>query len=177
MKVVTGKVRLSYPNLFTPQSFNGGEPKFNANFIIPKKDKKTIAKIKEAIQVVYNENKTGKLKGTKPEKFKHPILRDGDEERPDEEAYENALFFSASGKRQPLILDEDGDEVLDQSDIYSGCYVRVSMNLFAYNSNGGKGIGAGLNAVKKVADGEPLGGASASAADFDDDFEDDDDMM
>ncbi|MDM0258255.1 DUF2815 family protein, partial [Clostridioides difficile] len=58
------------------------------------------------------------------------------------------------------------------TEVYSGCYGRVSINFFPYNSAGNKGIGCGLQNVQKLADGEVLGGARASAeADFSDDFE------
>ena len=45
---------------------------------------------------------------------------------------------------------------------------------FKFDKAGNKGVATGLNAVMKLKDGEPLGGASASAEDFDDDFEDED---
>lgn len=53
-------------------------------------------------------------------------------------------------------------------------YARVSLNFFAFNSNGNKGIACGLGNIQKVRDGEPLGGKSTAADDFatlaDDDF-------
>ena len=55
-----------------------------------------------------------------------------------------------------------------------GSYARVSLNFFAFNSNGNKGIACGLGNIQKVRDGEPLGGKSTAADDFatlaDDDF-------
>ena len=49
---------------------------------------------------------------------------------------------------------------------YSGCYARVSINFYAFNSNGNRGIACGLGNIQKVRDGEPLGGKSTASADF-----------
>ena len=64
--------------------------------------------------------------------------------------------------------------ILDRDEVYSGCYARVSLNFYAFNSNGNKGIACGLGNIQKIKDGEPLGGRSSAADDFrtetDDDF-------
>ena len=57
--------------------------------------------------------------------------------------------------------------------MYSGVYGRASINFYAFNSNGNKGIACGLGNLQKIADGEPLGGRSSAEDDFadeDDDF-------
>ena len=46
-----------------------------------------------------------------------------------------------------------------KTDIYSGCYGRVCISLFAYNNAGKRGIGIGLEAVQKLRDGDALGGS------------------
>lgn len=57
---------------------------------------------------------------------------------------------------------------------YSGCYARVSLNFYAFNSNGNKGVACGLGNIQKIRDGESLGGRSSATDDFstvaDDDF-------
>ena len=55
-------------------------------------------------------------------------------------------------------MDANIQSILQQSDVYSGMYGRVSVTFFAYSNSGKKGIGCGLNAVQKLRDGEPLGG-------------------
>ena len=49
-KVVTGKVRFSYVNVFEPRSIEGQDAKYSTSLIIPKSDKKTIQKINQAIE-------------------------------------------------------------------------------------------------------------------------------
>ena len=56
------------------------------------------------------------------------------------------------------------NDIIDKSELYSGCYGRVSIMPAAYNVDGNKGIKFYLNNVQKLAEGEPLGGAGASNA-------------
>ena len=52
-KVITGKVRFSYVNIFKSRSFQTGQDeKFSICLLIPKKDKETIRKIKAAIELL-----------------------------------------------------------------------------------------------------------------------------
>ena len=175
-KVITGEVRLSYANLWEPKSINGGAPKYSVSIIIPKSDTRTIAKIKAAIEAAYREGET-KLKGngkTVPalSALKTP-LRDGDTERPDDEAYADSYFINANSATAPGIVDSACETILERSQIYSGVYARASVNFFAFNSNGNKGIACGLNNIQKLRDGDPLGGKSRAEDDFATDDDDD----
>ena len=168
-KVITGEVRLSYANLWEPKSINGGTPKYSVSLIIPKDDKKTIEKIHTAIEAAYKEG-TVKLKGNGKSvsaltTIKTP-LRDGDIERPDDEAYANSYFVNANSAAAPGIVDRARDPVLERSQIYSGVYARASINFYAFNSNGNKGIACGLNNIQKLRDGNPLGGKTRAEDDF-----------
>ena len=99
-------------------------------------------------------------------------LRDGDTER-DDEAYKNSFFVNANSTTAPQIVDRSVQPILDRSEVYSGCYARVSVNFYAFNSNGNRGIACGLGNIQKVRDGEPLGGKSSAADDFATDLDDD----
>lgn len=172
-KVVTGKVRFSYANVWTPTSIEeGGTKKYNVSIMIPKTDTATVDKIKAAVDAACADFKS-KNNGKLPKNYKLP-LRDGDEEREDDENYAGHYFVNASSLKQPLILDKDKEEILDKDEFYSGCYGRAVINFYAFDKAGNKGVAAGLNSVMKLKDGEPLGGNAASADDYEDDFEDDD---
>ena len=170
MKVITGPdTRWSYANVWEAKSINGGPPKFSVSLIIPKSDTHTVAKIKAAIEAAYREGE-GKLKGngkTVPAltSIKLP-LRDGDTERPDDPAYANAYFINANSATAPGIVDADRQPILERSEVYSGVYGRASVNFYAFNSNGNRGIACGLNNLQKIRDGEPLGGKSRAEDDF-----------
>lgn len=175
-KVVTGKCRLSYAHLFEPTSMeDGGQKFYSCALLIPKSDKATVNKIKAAEKIAI-ENGKAKVFGGKTANLKTP-LRDGDEERPDDETYAGHYFINVKCKQKPGLVDKDLQPILDQADLYSGCYVRASINLFAFNKNGNKGVGAGLNNIQKLAEGEPLGGRTRAEDDFEAVKEEDDDLI
>lgn len=174
-KVVTNTVRLSYANVWTPRAANdGSEPKYSASIIIPKADIATVDAIEKAIEVAIQEG-VGKFGGKIPPRatLKLP-LRDGDAEKPDDEAYKNAYFLNATSKLAPGIVDKHVQPILDHSEVYSGVYARVSLSFYAFNTSGNRGVACGLGNIQKIRDGEPLGGKTAPGADFssieDDDF-------
>lgn len=156
-KVVTNKVRLSYAHLFEAKSINGGDAKFSVSLLIPKTDKETIKLINEAIAEAKEAGK-GKWGGKVPKVLKEP-LRDGDEEREDDEVYAGHYFINASSKNTPGLVNQLMKGITSEDELYSGCYARVSINFYAFDANGNRGIACGLNCVQKLADGERLGGA------------------
>jgi len=177
MKVITGKdTRWSFANVWEPKSINGGAPKYSVSLIIPKSDTATVAKLKAAIEAAYQEGQA-KLKGNgrsvPPLSAIKTPLRDGDVERPDDPSYANSYFINANASTAPCIVAIDCSPILTRSEVYSGVYGRASITLYAFNSNGNKGIACGLNNLQKVRDGEPLGGKASAASDFNTDAEDD----
>ena len=178
-KVITGvNTRWSYANVWDAKSINGGAPKYSVSLIIPKSDTATLEKIKAAIQAAYEEGES-KLKGNGKfvpalDAIKTP-LRDGDKERPGDEAYANSYFINANSSTAPGIVDADRQPILERSEVYSGVYGRASISLYAFNSNGNRGIACGLNNLQKIRDGEPLGGKASAESDFA--TEDDDDFL
>ncbi len=177
-KVVTGKVRFSYCNLFEAKApVDGGDPKYSVTLLIPKTDTATLAKIQEAVndarEAFCRKNGASSLPA-------NPItpLHDGDGVKPNSgEPYgpecKGHYVISVSSKQRPVIVDRDRQEILDSTEVYSGCYGRATINFYGY-SNKKKGIGAGLLSVQKLSDGDPFG-TVGSADDFDDGFKDDTD--
>lgn len=173
-KIITGKVRASFVHLFEAQSVNGSEPKFSCSFIIPKSDTETVAAIKAAIEEARQEG-IPKWGGKIPAILKTP-LRDGDADRPDDPNYADSYFINASSKEKPGVVDRKRVPITDPLTVYSGCYVRASLNIYPFNTNGNRGIAAGLNHVQFWCDGEPLNGRVRAEDEFDalDDVDDDD---
>lgn len=173
-KLTTGVVRLSYAHVWEPSAIQEGqEKKYSCSIIISKDDKATLAKIEAATTAATQLGISGKFGGKKPAKLKLP-LRDGDEERPEDEAYANCFFLNASSKTKPGIVDKNVNPILDQEEVYSGCYARVSLNFYPFDTNGNKGVAVGLGNIQKVKDGEALGGRSNPEEDFAEVIEDDD---
>jgi len=134
-----------------------------------------VTAVKNAIQAAYEEGQS-KLKGNSKSvpaltAIKTP-LRDGDAERPDDEAYKDSYFINANSATAPGIVDATRNPIIEHSEVYSGVYGRASINFYAFNSNGNKGIACGLNNLQKISDGELLGGKTRAEDDFADEDED-----
>jgi len=167
-KVVTGIVRFSYSHVWEPDSIDGGDEKYSVSILIPKTDIATLQDIQRAIGAAIETGKA-KLAGTNGQvntaMIKIP-LRDGDLERPEDPAYAGCYFMNASSKNRPGVVDAAVKPILSQSEFYSGCYGRASVNFYAFNAKANKGIACGLNNVQKLHDGEPLAGGSTPDEDF-----------
>ena len=177
-KVVTGKVRFCYVNVFEPTALNDGDtPKYNICILIPKSDTKTLDAIRKAIEAAKTagKSKIADKNGKIPSTLKIP-LRDGDEERSDDPAYEGMMFINANSTRKPTIVDKDLNPIMSQEEFYSGCYGRASITFYAFNVQS-KGIAAGLQNLQKLEDGEMLAGGSTAEEDFGGENQWDDDLM
>jgi hypothetical protein len=166
-KVVTGRVRLSYVHVFEPWAAKPDqEAKYSCVLMIPKSDKATLAKIRAAIDAAAEAGKA-KFGGKVPPNLK-TTLHDADEEADLENNPEFAGHYtmSVSSKTRPGIVDADVNPILDSTEVYSGCFARVSINAFAYSNSGNKGVSFGLNHIQKIADGDFLGGRSRAEDDF-----------
>lgn len=157
--------RISFANIWEARSINGSEEKYSVSCIIPKADKKTLAKIEKAVDAAKQTGKEKKWSGKIPPNLKLP-LRDGDIDRPDDEAYANAMFINASSKDAPQIVDRKVDPILDPMECGSGDYCNVSVNFYAFNANGNRGVAAGLGNIQLIKHGERLAGKASASTDF-----------
>jgi hypothetical protein len=171
--VVTGKVRLSYVHLFAPYTTQqGGEPKYSTTILVPKTDIGVKQRIDTAINAAIHDGIASRWNGVRPTLLAIPVY-DGDGVRPSDgmpfgDECKGHWVFTASSKLAPEIVDISMQRILNQTEIYSGIYARVSVRFFPYASNGNKGIGCGLGPVQKLEDGEPLGGRVSAVAAFGD---------
>ena len=183
-KIITGKCRFSYVNVFEPRvDQNGGEAKYGLTLLIPKSDTATLEKIKAAMAEARENFCKKNGASALPAKPNH-TLHDGDGVRESGDPYgpecKGCYVINVSSKQKPVIVDSFRNEITDPAELYSGCYGRAAINFYAYSRNGKKGISAGLQSIQKLHDGEPLGGARGSADDFDDGYSEggaDDDFM
>lgn len=164
-KVVTGKIRFSYVSVFKPRSVNNSEAKYQASLIIPKSDKETLTKMREAVKAAI----AAKWGSNVPKNLELPV-RDGDIDKEDDEAYKGAFFINAKSKTAPGIVDANLQAIIAEEEFYSGCYGRASVNFYGYEASGKKGIACGLNNIQKLSDGPYLGGRTSAESDFSDGF-------
>ena len=77
-KVVTGKVRFSFVNVFEPKQYGENtEKKYSVMLLIPKTDTVTVDKIHKAIQAAAEKGKATKFGGKLPPMLKN-TLKDAD---------------------------------------------------------------------------------------------------
>lgn len=163
-RLILQNVRFSYANVWEPKSINDGDPKYSVSVIISKDDTKQIEEVKKWIADATEAGKA-KFGGKIPTNLKQP-LRDGDEDRPDDEAYKGCMFFNANSTTAPAIVDAKRKPIMDQSEFYSGCYGSVSITFYAFNQAGNKGVAAGLGNLMKTKEGERLSGGASAEQDF-----------
>ena len=174
-KVLTGEVRLSYAHLNEPYANPNqpnAEPKYSVTMLIPKSDVATKADIDSSIKAAYEKAVVEDWKGARPQ-LRNALIYDGDGFRndgskfPPECAGHWVITASCKSTRKPQVVDMSNISCeLAPQDIYSGMYARVTLNFFAFNVNGNRGVGCGLGNVMKTRDGEPLSGGASAASDF-----------
>lgn len=170
-KFVTGVIRGSYVNIFSPRAQKeGDDPKFSMTLLIPKTDTVTLGKIKAAQAAAIALKWPNKV----PPKV-DSTLHDGDGTRPSTGEEFGAeckgnFVITASSKFKPQVVDLNRNEIIDPTLALSGDYYKVSLNFFAYDRAGKRGVSAGLGNVLFHSKGDPLGGTSRAEDDFADDF-------
>ena len=157
--MVIKDVRVDWLFVFEPNK-NG---KYGACVMLPKGSDQE-ARVKKVIkQAIAKGIADGKFTAAnvKSASFKR-CLRDGDlevetEDRP--KHYLGHTFFNCSAATQPGIVGPDLQPLVDPEKLYSGCYVNLDVNFYPYSHpKGGKGVGAGLNHIMLVREGERLDG-------------------
>lgn len=172
-KVLTGEVRLSYAHLSEPYANPnqpGAKPRYSVTLLIPKSDHATKLDIDQSIKAAYESAVVNDWKGARPQ-LRSPLIYDGDGRRNDGGEFgaecKGHWVITANSVRKPQVVDISNiNSELAPQDIYSGMYARVTLNFFAFNTNGNRGIGCGLGNVLKARDGEPLSGGASAASDF-----------
>lgn len=163
MATTLNDVRFSYCNLFQPKApINNpnGEPKYSVTVLVPKTNAAAKAAMDAAIQEAIQAGVNAKWNGQMPP-VPNVCVHDGDGVRPSDgmpygEECRGCWVFTASSKQAPFVVDANVQNIMDPRVIYSGMWGNVSVNFFAYNQAGKKGIGCGLNGVQKIRDDTPL---------------------
>ena len=169
--VTTGEARLSFVHLFKPYAYQQGDKeRFSCTILVPKSDTATKARIDAAIEAAKQKGVSGKWSGVCPPIVQTPV-HDGDGKRPSDgmpfgPECKGHWVFTANAEIDypPEVVDQNGNPMINQSEMYSGVYALVNVEFFPYMFGGKKGIGCSLGPVKKVRDGEALGGSAPTAA-------------
>ena len=168
MKIFIKKTRLSYPHLFEAQAYEGSEPRFSANYLL-EPTHPAVKELTAAIETVAKDKWGAKadavLKSIRS--ADKTFLRSGDAKGTD--GYEGLLFVSASSKRRPSVVDQDGATPLAEADgkPYGGCFVNAFVEVWAMDNKFGKRVCASLGSVQFHSHGEPFGAGGGAPDSFD----------
>lgn len=193
IKVNLKNVRCAFLHIFkkdTPR-FESQAPAYRAVFILDKDDPQ-LEKLEDAAfecmtEALGSEKAAEKWMNREYAQMspKECAVCDGDERDEPTPEFENTIYVSAKNSRvQPLIMTDAGEKQkeegvtvdgfdLEGNEVYSGCMVNASIELWGYSSDKGKGLSAVLKGLKFVADNEAFGGGGGTAA-SEDDLDDDD---
>lgn len=174
MKVVLTNVRLSFPHLFTPQAgTDGGEPKYNATFIVEPGSANAKA-LATAVNAVAKEKWADKATATLATLRKTDKVCYREDEKVNQSGdvyagFEGMHWVSASDKTRPTVIDRDKSPLTAADGRpYGGCYVNVILDVWPQDNGYGKRVNASLKGVQFVKNGDAFsGGAPASADEFD----------
>jgi hypothetical protein len=165
-KVIIGPVRFSYCHLWEPWALDKSQtPKYSVSLIIPKTNKKLKQEIDAAIATAVEQGKKKFGEKYSPLNLKLP-LHDGVARELKDEAYEDSWYLGANSTTKPGVVDRNRKPVLEQDEVYSGCYGYASVNFYPFDNGLSRGVACGLNHVMKTQDGDPLGGRSTAEYDF-----------
>lgn len=169
-EIVTPPLRLAFPALFEPKAVAKGkdEKKYQAVVLIPPDvDLKPFFDCVKAAML----DKWGKLIKLPPRS--NPI-KDCDEKELD--GYDEGWhYINTKSGYQPNVIDRKKQEVLDADRVYSGCWCRFHLSVYAWDHPvGGKGVSFSLNSVQLVKDDARLDGRKAATEVFDEIYVEDD---
>lgn len=163
----TGPVRLTFPNLFTPQETQAGGEKYNCAILFPPGVDFTplyqayYQKCGEMFSEYWNphaNNGQGGYSGL------HSPFRDQGEKAHQYSGYTpGCVFMSPGSKFKPPIVDARMNPVVDENRVYAGVWAILSVNAYVYGKSPPqpkKGVSFGMQSVMLVADDDRLGGGA-----------------
>ena len=158
-KILTPKFRVAFPNVFKPKLNQQNEPKYGLVMLF---DKNTdISELKELADEVAREKWP---KGV-PTDLRSPF-RDGNEKADKYDGFKDTIAVTANSNYKPGLVNQNVEEIINQEDFYSGCYARATVNAYAYEKLGNRGVSFSVQNIQKLDDGEYLGGKSNPKDDF-----------
>ena len=162
IRITTPKFRVSFPSVFEPHAaIEGGPLRYSISMIF---DKATdLTEMKSAcLQAI--KAKWGEDKNKWPSDLRKPFRKGSEKTLAGYD--DDTVFVRASSEYRPGVLNEYKEPMARAEDLYAGCYARASLNAYAYDKAGNKGVTFGLNNIIKVADGDRLDSRVTAEEDF-----------
>lgn len=162
--IITPEFRAAFVGLFkatAPKDNPNGAKKYSMRAVfMPESD---LATLKEQAKIAAEE-KWGA--GKVPKTIRSPFRTNEELENPIPGVPDDAVVmtFSANEDRRPGVVDKNLQDIIDDSEVYSGAWFRAQVRAYAYDNAGNKGVSFGLQNVQKLRDDEPLGRGKVPAS-------------
>ena len=172
--ILVKNVRLSFPQLFTPRSFEGeAQAKYSAVFLLPKgseQAKQVEAEIRRVATEAFGEQ--AKMVIEKQNSTNRKLLKDGDAPEgftssgEQKNGYAGSMFIKGTNKNAPKVVGRSKQTLTEADGLpYAGCMVNVQLDIWAQKNQFGKAVNCKLLAVQFWEDGERLGGTGGADLD------------
>ena len=171
-KVNTPEFRVAFPQVFRPKK----------NDLNGKDEFSVVALFKKGISLVLLEKaaeaamtkKWGENRNKWPKGLRSPFRNQGDRAKTNDEGVETmpqgyekgAIYLNLRSAQRPGVVDQDVQDIIDESSFYGGCWARASINAYAYDVKGNKGVAFGLGNIQKLRDGDAFGNRTKPEEDF-----------
>ena len=157
--LMTPEFRVSYPAVFRAKKNDlNGKDEYNVVALFKKGE--DLSKLKAAAEKAICD-KWGSDKAKWPKNLRSPFRDQGEKEGAGYE--EGAVFMNLKSNQKPGLVNAQVEDIIDESEFYSGCYARATVSCYAYDQAGNRGVSFGLQNIQKLRDGDPLGGSRPKA--------------
>jgi hypothetical protein len=158
--IMTPEFRVDWNNVFHPKKNElSGKEEYALTALFPKGADLSAMKAAANAAIV---EKWGEDKTKWPKNLRSPFRDQGEKDGPQYE--EGAVFMNLKSKQRPGVVDAKVQDIIDETEFYRGCYARATVQAYAYDQAGNRGVSFGLQNIQKMKDGEPMGGGRAKAS-------------
>jgi hypothetical protein len=152
--IITPKFRVSYPNVFRARKNDlNGKDEYSVVALFAKGT--DLSALKAAAGAAAKEKWGDKL----PKNLRSPFRDQGEKEKDGKlpEGHEaGAIFMNFKALQRPGLVDGNRQAIIDENDLYAGCYARAQVRAYAYDQKGNCGVAFGLQNLQKMGEGDPL---------------------
>jgi len=155
-KLITPEFKAAYCGIFratAPRENPEGKKKYSMRAVFPPNS--DISAMKAAVKTAIAD----KWGNAQPKNLRLPFRKNADLDNPIPGVADDAIIctFSANDDRRPGVVDKNLQEIIDETEVYSGAWFRAQIRPYAYDVSSNRGVAFGLENVMKVRDDSPLG--------------------
>lgn len=171
-KATTPYFRVAYPSVFKPKRNNlSGKDEYSVVALFKKGE--NLDALKKAAQAAVIA-KWGEDKAKWPSNLKSPFKQQGEriasakrEDKAVPQGYEqDAIYINLKSAQRPGVVGQDVQPIIDEAEFYGGCWALATVNAFAYDQSGNRGVSFGLMNLQKFKDDDHFGNRSKPEDDF-----------